>query len=194
MATVSKGVFAGGLPWTFIGIGAAIAAAVIALDVMLEKRQAKFRIPVMAFAVGVYLPFDLSTPILFGGIIALLVNRRLDKTGASPEKRALVERMGLLAAAGLITGEALMGIGLAVPIAAAHDSNAVALFVNHFDVGQRGLAARAPVDKPLRPIEQTVLPQPHKSLAHIITIGQKCRQFADSIEPGNFARLHEIAA
>jgi len=37
--------------------------------------------------------------------------------------------MGLLAAAGFITGEALMGIGLAVPVAALHDENAIALFM-----------------------------------------------------------------
>src|SRR5687768_1340114 len=43
MATVSKGVFLGGLPWTFIGIGAVIAAVVIAIDVALDKRGAKFR-------------------------------------------------------------------------------------------------------------------------------------------------------
>lgn len=129
MGTVANGVFAGGLPWTVVGIGAGIAAVVIAFDVYLEKSKARFRVPVMAFAVGVYLPFHLSTPILLGGFIALLVNRSLDKTKASPERRSMVERMGLLAAAGFITGEALMGIGLAVPIAAAHDENAIALFM-----------------------------------------------------------------
>jgi uncharacterized oligopeptide transporter (OPT) family protein len=83
----------------------------------------------MAFAVGVYLPFHLNVPIFLGGVIALFVNRRLDKTRASSERRSEVERMGLLAAAGFITGEALMGIGLAVPVAALHDENAIALFM-----------------------------------------------------------------
>jgi len=133
MGTVAAGVFEGGLPWTVVGIGAAIAIAVIALDVVLEKRKAGFRVPVMAFAVGVYLPFHLSTPILFGGIVAMLVNRALDKTKANAERRGMVERMGLLAAAGFITGEALMGIGLAVPIAATHDENAIALFLRYPD-------------------------------------------------------------
>ena len=127
MASVAKGVFDGGLPWTIIGIGAAIAAIVIAIDFSLEKAKAKFRIPVMAFAVGVYLPFDLNVPIFLGGIIAWLVTRTLDRSNATPERRSEVERMGLLAAAGFITGEALMGIGLAVPVAALHDENAIAL-------------------------------------------------------------------
>ena len=128
MATVAKGVFAGGLPWMIIGIGAGIAALVIAIDLVLEKRNAKFRIPVMAFAVGVYLPFDLNVPILFGGVIAWMVQRHLDTIDASPERRSEVERMGLLAAAGFITGEALLGIGLAVPVAATGEKAPLALF------------------------------------------------------------------
>ena len=128
MGTVAKGVFAGGLPWLFIGIGAAIAALVIAIDAALEAKKASFRIPVMAFAVGVYLPFHLNVPIFLGGVIAHFVNRALDKRNASAERRSEVERMGLLAAAGFITGEALMGIGLAVPVAVKHSEDAVALF------------------------------------------------------------------
>jgi putative OPT family oligopeptide transporter len=126
MGTVAKGVFAGGLPWLYIGIGAGIAAVVIAIDTVLESRKATFRIPVMAFAVGVYLPFELNVPIFLGGVVALLVSRTLK--GAPPERHQEVERMGLLAAAGFITGEALLGIGLAVPVAVAGDRNALTLF------------------------------------------------------------------
>lgn len=128
MGTVSKGVFAGGLPWNIIGIGALIAVGVIILDSVLAKRKSSFRTPVMAFAVGVYLPFDLNVPIMLGGLIAFLVERHLKATNASSERRAEVERMGLLAAAGFITGEALMGIGLAIPIAATGDREPLALF------------------------------------------------------------------
>jgi len=116
MGTVAFGVFEGGLPKTFIGIGAAIAVVVIAIDSMLARRGSKIRVPVMAFAVGVYLPFDLNVSIFLGGVIAWLVNRALNRTGASPERRGEVERSGLLAAAGFITGEALLGVALAVPV------------------------------------------------------------------------------
>ncbi len=128
MGTVAKGVFAGGLPWMIIGIGAAIAVVVIVIDSILAAKGKKFRIPVMAFAVGVYLPFDLNVPIMLGGVVAYFVQRKLDKMNASHERRGEVERMGLLAAAGFITGEALLGIGLAIPVAVKHDANAVALF------------------------------------------------------------------
>ncbi len=127
METVAKGVFAGGLPWTFIGIGAVIAVVVISIDVLLENRGSKFRVPVMAFAVGAYLPFELNVPIFFGGVVAWLVTRVLDKTKASPERRASVERNGLLAAAGFITGEALIGIALAIPVAATQNDKVLAL-------------------------------------------------------------------
>ena len=128
MGTVAKGVFAGGLPWAVIGIGAAIAVTVIVLDSYLAAKQTKFRVPVMAFAVGVYLPFDLNVPIFLGGIVAWLVGRVLDRTNATHERRSEVERNGLLVAAGFITGEALIGIALAVPVAAKHDDAALALF------------------------------------------------------------------
>jgi putative OPT family oligopeptide transporter len=128
MATVAKGVFEGGLPWTIIGIGAGIAVVVIIIDSVLQSSGSKIRTPVMAFAVGVYLPFDLNISIFLGGVIAWLVNRTLDRTNASPERRGAVERGGLLAAAGFITGEALLGIGLAVPIAIKHNEDAIALF------------------------------------------------------------------
>jgi len=116
MGTVAFGVFEGGLPKTFIGIGAAIAVVVIAIDSTLARRGSKIRVPVMAFAVGVYLPFDLNVSIFLGGVISWLVSRALDRAGASPERRGEVERSGLLAAAGFITGEALLGVALAVPV------------------------------------------------------------------------------
>ncbi len=129
MAAVARGVFHGGLPWGIVAIGAAIAVAVIILDVALEARGARFRTPVLALAVGIYLPFELSVPIFLGGLLAYLVDRhnaRFDE-----DTRTLRDRNGLLFAAGLITGEALLGIAIAVPIAATHDSDVLALFGVH---------------------------------------------------------------
>jgi putative OPT family oligopeptide transporter len=116
MGTVAFGVFEGGLPKTIIGIGAAIAVVVIIIDSLLLRSGSKIRTPVMAFAVGVYLPFDLNVSIFLGGVISWLVNRALDRNQASAERRGEVERSGLLAAAGFITGEALLGVALAIPV------------------------------------------------------------------------------
>ncbi|MCK4872863.1 MAG: oligopeptide transporter, OPT family [Phycisphaerales bacterium] len=115
MKAVAEGVFENSLPWLIVGIGAIIAAVVIAMDIVLETLKAPFRMPVLAVAVGIYLPFELSVPILLGGLISWLAKRALRHK--SPEERQRAARHGLLFAAGLITGEALLGILLAIPVA-----------------------------------------------------------------------------
>jgi len=133
MASVAKGVFAGDLPWTMIAIGAAAAVVVIIVDVWLEKTGKKFRAPVLALAVGIYLPFELSVPIVIGGVIAHMMERAL--ATKTPEFRTTGERNGLLFAAGLITGEALIGIFMALPIVISSDKNVLAIFGTH-DTGK----------------------------------------------------------
>ena len=105
MKSVAEGVFSGGLPWEMVGAGAIIGIIIIMLDVIQEKRGASFRLPVLAVAVGIYLPIELSTPIFLGGMISQFTN----SSSKSDNK-------GLLFASGLITGEALMGIMVALPI------------------------------------------------------------------------------
>jgi len=136
MAAVAQGVFHGGLPWTMVFIGMGVAAAIIALDTILEKRNSEFRTPVLAVAVGIYLPFQLSTPILVGGLIAWAVQRSLRKRAAAegPAAAALsadVEQRGLLLASGFITGEALVGIAMAVPIVIASRADVMAFWGVH---------------------------------------------------------------
>lgn len=116
MASVAQGVFSGALPWTMVGIGAGLAVAIIAVDQVLAARGSTFRTPVLAVAVGIYLPLSLSVPIFVGGLVAHLAARR--RTG----------RGGLLFCAGLITGEALMGIFLAGPIVLSGDPEVLAIF------------------------------------------------------------------
>ena len=108
MKSVADGVFKGNLPWNFVYIGAAIAIIIIILDIRQEKRESEFRIPVLAVAVGIYLPIELTVPIFIGGMI----NHLAKKAGTS----ATSEENGLLLASGLITGETLMAIFIAVPI------------------------------------------------------------------------------
>ncbi len=126
MASVAKGIFGGELPWTTIGIGAGIGAIIIAFDAWLKARKSHFRVPVLACAVGIYLPIELSVPILAGGIVAWLVERRFGIKADDPNKEKLHQR-GMLFAAGLITGEALMGIGIAVPIVLTERDDVLAL-------------------------------------------------------------------
>jgi putative OPT family oligopeptide transporter len=125
MHSVAVGVFEGGLPWDMVTIGAIIAVIVIAIDEYLGKIGSEFRAPVLAVAVGIYLPLELSVPILIGGLIAFVAKKGCSRLGGEPEaqKRAGMKasHRGLLLASGLITGEALVGILMAGPIVATGD-------------------------------------------------------------------------
>lgn len=130
MASVARGIFTGNLPWGVIGVGGAVAAGIILIDAWLAKIGSSFRTPVMAFAVGIYLPFELSAPIFLGGIIAYMANRRLSRRGASEAEKETAAQGGLLFSAGLVTGEALMGILLAIPIVVSGDKTVLNLVDN----------------------------------------------------------------
>jgi putative OPT family oligopeptide transporter len=126
MASVAKGMFGGYLPWGMISIGAAIGVAVIVWDLWLKKRGSEFRAPVLAVAVGIYLPLELAVPIFAGGLLAWLVEKKLGVHGETPEAER-AKRNGMLFAAGLITGEALMGIFIAIPIVTSGRADVLAL-------------------------------------------------------------------
>jgi putative OPT family oligopeptide transporter len=126
MASVSKGLFGGDLPWNMIWIGTAIGAVIIAIDEVQKKRGSSFRVPVLAAAVGIYLPLDLTVPIFLGGLLAHLVERAAGiRADADASER--IHRKGVLFSAGLITGEALVGILIAIPIVLAGDADVLAL-------------------------------------------------------------------
>jgi putative OPT family oligopeptide transporter len=126
MASVAKGMFGGHLPWGMISIGAAIGVAVILWDQWLKQRGSEFRAPVLAVAVGIYLPLELAVPIFAGGLLAWLVEKQLGVHGETPEAER-AKRNGMLFAAGLITGEALMGIFIAIPIVTSGRADVLAL-------------------------------------------------------------------
>ena len=136
MAAVAGGVFGGELPWDMVGWGMAIAVAVILLDLWLERRGSAFRTPVLAVAVGIYLPLELEVPIFLGGLLAWAAGRVYTRStlrgghqDVAPiaEAKTTGERHGLLFSAGLITGEALIGILMAVPIVLSGRADVLAL-------------------------------------------------------------------
>jgi putative OPT family oligopeptide transporter len=108
MRAVAEGVFRGDLPWNFVIAGGAIGLIILIIDKIQEVRASSFRVPVLAVAVGIYLPFWLSIPILIGGLIAHFAG----KSGATEEDG----NRGLVFASGYITGESIMGIIIAIPI------------------------------------------------------------------------------
>jgi putative OPT family oligopeptide transporter len=123
MATVVEGVFGGDLPWDMVGIGAVVGAAFIVLDERLKRGKTGWRTPVLAVAVGIYLPLELSVPIFAGGLIAQVADRAARRRHGASARHPL----GILLAAGMITGEALMGIFLAIPIVLSGDRSVLAV-------------------------------------------------------------------
>lgn len=99
MKILVEGIMDANLPWALILIGVFIAVTVEIL-----------KIPVMPFAVGMYLPFSLSAGIMAGGIIRYIVDK---VKGTDAEKKERADR-GVLFTSGLIAGEGIMGIILAV--------------------------------------------------------------------------------
>ncbi len=126
MAAVAKGIFARDLPWSMIGLGAAVGASVIGFDLWLAKHGGRWRAPVLAVAVGIYLPLEYTSPIFLGGLIAEFVDRWHARHGAhgDPEEQ---RRNGLLFSSGLIAGEAIIGVLIAIPIVLTGNVDVLAL-------------------------------------------------------------------
>lgn len=103
MRLVIEGVMGGNLPWAlvFTGVGVGITIELLGL-------------PVLPIAIGLYLPIHLSTPIMVGGIIRGILDKRLEKRKEETEMIKAKIDSGVLYASGLIAGEGLLGILLAI--------------------------------------------------------------------------------
>ncbi|CCQ92736.1 Oligopeptide transporter, OPT family [[Clostridium] ultunense Esp] len=99
MKLVIEGVMGGNLPWALVFTGVGIGIVVELLGIQ-----------ILPFAVGLYLPIHLSTPIMVGGIIRGILEKRKEEEGILKEK---IEG-GVLFSSGLIAGEGLIGILLAI--------------------------------------------------------------------------------
>jgi putative OPT family oligopeptide transporter len=111
------GIFGEGrdIPWDLVGWGAAVGVIAILIDfIFLEPKNAKFRLHAMPLAVGMYLPWTVTFPILFGGLAYVAVNRRSRARGDDEEAQQAVIHRGLLFSSGLVAGEAIMGILIGV--------------------------------------------------------------------------------
>ena len=109
-ASLAKGFFGDGvLPWDMVLIGCTLGIVILIIDSILESKGSNFRLHLMPVAVGIYLPFGLSTPILIGGVMAHFILSK-NKTKGEPDN---ILRRGILFSSGLIAGESLMGILLA---------------------------------------------------------------------------------
>jgi len=116
MQGIVQGVLGGQMVWPFVVAGAVLAFVLILIN-----------LPVLPVAIGIYLPFTLSTPIFIGGLVRAITNKAITKKYGSADEEEISDwdlaikqtdvapkekiiRTGLLLTAGLIAGEALMGV------------------------------------------------------------------------------------
>lgn len=98
MKMIVEGVMNGNLPWTLVFIGVFIAVVIEILG-----------IPVLPVAIGLYLPLEMSVPIMIGGVIKHFISKKESKEEAENEAGG-----GVLFCSGLIAGEGIIGIVLAI--------------------------------------------------------------------------------
>ncbi|HQP94279.1 MAG TPA: OPT/YSL family transporter, partial [Thermoanaerobaculia bacterium] len=106
MAAVSQGIVGGEMAWPLVLVGIAMGIALILVRVKSP----------MLFAVGMYLPLETTFAIFIGGMIRGFVDRRKEKRQFNDAQKARVENAGVLAASGLIAGEALVGLLVATAV------------------------------------------------------------------------------
>jgi putative OPT family oligopeptide transporter len=95
MAIIAEGVISGNLPYTLVGIGVIIGIVIAILQ-----------IPILPFALGLYLPLSLTTAIMVGGAARAIVNRKNSSESA--------QEQGILLSSGLVGGDAVMGVVIAL--------------------------------------------------------------------------------
>lgn len=127
MRLVIEGVMGGNLPWAlvFTGVGVGVTIELLGL-------------PVLPIAIGLYLPIHLSTPIMVGGVVRGILDKKFNKAEGNTSEESVIKHKidsGILYASGLIAGEGLIGIILALFAVFSVD---LAL---GFDIGQLGALA-----------------------------------------------------
>ena len=106
MAALSQGIVGGEMAWPLVVVGIAMGVSLILI---------KVRSP-MLFSVGMYLPLETTFAIFVGGVIRGIVDKTAKKRGFNDAQKARVENAGILSASGLIAGEALVGLFIAVVV------------------------------------------------------------------------------
>ncbi|MCE7958718.1 MAG: oligopeptide transporter, OPT family [Acidobacteria bacterium ACB2] len=107
MAALSQGIVGGEMAWPLVIVGIAMGISLILIRVKSP----------MLFSVGMYLPLETTFAIFIGGLIRGLVDKLTVSRGHNDAQKARVENAGVLAASGLIAGEALMGLCVAGVVA-----------------------------------------------------------------------------
>jgi len=133
ISSLARGVLNADLDWNLILMGVGIGVVVIFIDEILGFLKV-LRIPPLAVGIGMYLPQDVTTPVVLGAVIGYFYNRAVEKR----ENGEMAKRFGILLACGFIVGESLLGILNAGLIVATNNPTPIAV------PGTENLATLAP--------------------------------------------------
>lgn len=126
MAAITQAVFSNSLPWTMMLIGSAIILMVIYINYLFKLKRV-INLSILGIAIGMYLPLSSSFPLFIGGMIALLVNHRLNSLKLDKEEQSVRSQKGTLIACGLVAGSAIMDVLLAIPFSIFQSPDALQL-------------------------------------------------------------------
>lgn len=122
MTTIAQGIFSSSLDWNYILLGIGVGIVAIIIDLLLTKTTKSLALPPLAVGMGIYLPPTLEVPLVVGSLIGYFVHKYLRQRAAlrSPghetEDVDACSHRGVLFASGLIVGESLMGVIIALLI------------------------------------------------------------------------------
>jgi putative OPT family oligopeptide transporter len=122
MTTIAQGIFSASLDWNYIIFGVGVGIVAIIVDLLLTKNSKALALPPLAVGMGIYLPPTLEIPLVIGSVMGWLVHQHLKSRAAkrSPghedEDVEACNHRGVLFASGLIVGESLMGVIIALLI------------------------------------------------------------------------------
>ncbi|WP_225010242.1 MULTISPECIES: OPT family oligopeptide transporter [Novosphingobium] len=140
ISAIAQGVLGGNLDWGLVGLGAGIGVVAVLADEGLRVTK-RGSLPPLAVGMGMYLPMQVTALVVAGAVLGHLYNRWAARQ-ADPE---LAERMGVLAATGLIVGDGLFNIAYAALVAATNNADVLAVMGENAVAVPLGLAVFAAI-------------------------------------------------
>ncbi len=122
MTTIAQGIFSHNLDWNYIIFGVAVGIVIIIADLLLKRNSVSYCLPPLAVGMGIYLPPTLEMPLIIGAVMSYFVYQYLHNRALQRSPNNMKEdvenctRHGVLFASGLIVGESLVGVIIAIII------------------------------------------------------------------------------
>ncbi len=132
VAALTQNILVGSQDWSLIAYGVILGFIIFVLDIF-GRKTGKFRCSVVSFGMGMYLPPDVTAALFIGGCIRLLVDKKQKKiteTHGEQAREDVHNKVNLLVC-GLIAGESLMGLLLAIPFVLYQSSDALKIVLPH---------------------------------------------------------------